>query len=708
MSHILHFYHLVALDYVDVNGTGLIPKGFTCPNYDRQYYARGIDPVLQTGGLPNIGINAPAYTVNNMGGGPVTAAALGDLTAYLAGQYVRALKFRRMAHQLGALFTGKMPHASSFTPAGMTTKVYSPAIGGSDAAVVQKVHELLYGGPGFTPTVQNGSTSGRTHPLNGLPVSHSNPHPESLLGFIGKPADFWAWAGDTTGALSGVVGFPIGFSPEFLPPWAAAGAAASGPAAGLLGAGPWKHGGTFLFDTVAAAHCFPEYFWVGQGHGRYLAWGIFEGANPPLAATPDGRLLTRGRVHLSKNPRTAPASYAFEHVKADHEKCKEFTTNSFYYENLGINAGRHMWDGRTVGVPSGHSWLTANKPNAYSYAKCPRHLNNESVLTAADHPNNAYLPYEVGPLARLISNAVLVGGSVAFGSSGLTAAQAVTAVNNGQVSLYYPGILRDVDMVLSPPGAHTGLGIGVFPGRNGASNASASGSENLAAHLTWAGVQGPGGPIIAPGNATAAPVFYLAGGVPPAVVANLFHSDYAGGATLDRIAARTLETYYVGAQMLSWFNQLVPPAAGTGAKKSTDLDYNPAYPYDANWPAYTRKFYDGTKAAPLKAQGAGLTEAPRGALGHWIRVYKGKVYNYQIITPTTWNINPKDAVSPAEKTLGQHGPIEQCIMGTPLVTEAEPLEILRIIHSFDPCCACTVHVMDVKKEKRFKTTLEAL
>ena len=59
-DHILHFYHLVALDYVNVNSTGLIPKGFLCPNYDSNYYARGIDPVLQTGGL-----GAPAYTVNN-------------------------------------------------------------------------------------------------------------------------------------------------------------------------------------------------------------------------------------------------------------------------------------------------------------------------------------------------------------------------------------------------------------------------------------------------------------------------------------------------------------------------------------------------------------------------------------------------------------------------------------------------------------------
>ena len=152
MSHVLHFYHLVALDYVDVNGTGLIPKGFFAPNYDSKYYARGIDPILQTGGL-----GAPAYTVNAIGGaaGSIPAGALGDLTPYFAGQYVRALKFRRNAQQLGALFTGKMPQASSYTPGCVTVKAYDNTIGGDDAAVVQKVHELLYGGPNFTPWIED-------------------------------------------------------------------------------------------------------------------------------------------------------------------------------------------------------------------------------------------------------------------------------------------------------------------------------------------------------------------------------------------------------------------------------------------------------------------------------------------------------------------------------------------------------------------------
>jgi Ni,Fe-hydrogenase I large subunit len=374
--------------------------------------------------------------------------------------------------------------------------------------------------------------------------------------------------------------------------------------------------------------------------------------------------------------------YAYEHHTADHQVCKEFTFNSYYFENLGNDAGRHMWDGRTVSVPKDHPWLAINKPNGpYSYAKSPRHYNNEGTLTI-DHPLDAYLPYEVGPLARLMSNAVLIGGGPA------TAGQ-VTLVDQGDVSLYYPGILADVDAVL---GGVLGMGAtGVFP----------NWGANMAGHLTFLQTAIPGSPAL----------YLPPGALPAAVLANQFGHDYYGGATLDRIAARTMETYYVAKQMLTWFNQLVPPAAGSGAKKSTDHDYDPTYPYDSNWPAYTRSFDDGSggfEPAPFKAQGAGLTEAPRGALGHWIRVYQGKVYNYQIITPTTWNINPKDAVSGTHKTLGQHGPIEECIQGTPLVAEAEPLEILRVIHSFDPCCACTVHVMDAKKEKKFKGTLEPM
>lgn len=80
-------------------------------------------------------------------------------------------------------------------------------------------------------------------------------------------------------------------------------------------------------------------------------------------------------------------------------------------------------------------------------------------------------------------------------------------------------------------------------------------------------------------------------------------------------------------------------------------------------------------------------EAPRGALGHWIVIENSRIANYQAVVPSTWNAGPRDAK-------GQPGPYEAALVGTPLHDPKQPLEILRTIHSFDPCIACAVHVTD--------------
>ncbi len=90
---------------------------------------------------------------------------------------------------------------------------------------------------------------------------------------------------------------------------------------------------------------------------------------------------------------------------------------------------------------------------------------------------------------------------------------------------------------------------------------------------------------------------------------------------------------------------------------------------------------------PKEAQGFGYHEAPRGALGHWIRIENGAIKNYQAVVPSTWNAGPRDAA-------GKMGPYESALIGTPVADETQPLEILRTIHSFDPCLACAVHVLD--------------
>jgi hydrogenase large subunit len=92
---------------------------------------------------------------------------------------------------------------------------------------------------------------------------------------------------------------------------------------------------------------------------------------------------------------------------------------------------------------------------------------------------------------------------------------------------------------------------------------------------------------------------------------------------------------------------------------------------------------------PEESRGMGITEGARGALGHWIEVKDRKIANYQCVVPTTWNVSPLD-------DKGQHGPIEQALIGTKIRDEQNPFEIVRIIRSFDPCLACSIHVVTPK------------
>ena len=94
---------------------------------------------------------------------------------------------------------------------------------------------------------------------------------------------------------------------------------------------------------------------------------------------------------------------------------------------------------------------------------------------------------------------------------------------------------------------------------------------------------------------------------------------------------------------------------------------------------------------PEESKGMGLTEAPRGALGHWIVIKGGKIANYQAVVPTTWNACPRDGK-------GQMGPIEKALMGAPVDDPKNPIEPARIVRSFDPCIACAVHIIEAGKE----------
>ena len=93
------------------------------------------------------------------------------------------------------------------------------------------------------------------------------------------------------------------------------------------------------------------------------------------------------------------------------------------------------------------------------------------------------------------------------------------------------------------------------------------------------------------------------------------------------------------------------------------------------------------KTWPADAEGVGLVEAPRGALAHWIKIHNGAIDNYQLVVPTTWNGSPRDAKN-------QRSSFEASLIGTPVAKLDQPVEIIRTIHSFDPCLACAVHLYD--------------
>jgi hydrogenase large subunit len=143
--------------------------------------------------------------------------------------------------------------------------------------------------------------------------------------------------------------------------------------------------------------------------------------------------------------------------------------------------------------------------------------------------------------------------------------------------------------------------------------------------------------------------------------------------TMGRTAARALETVIIADALPAWHDGLLANIRSGDLRTFNDALWDPA-----TWPSH--------------AQGVGHMEAPRGALGHWIVIENGKTANYQAVVPSTWNAGPRDA-------RGQAGPYEVALAGHALHDAEQPIEILRTIHSFDPCIACAVHLLDPDGEE---------
>ncbi len=269
----------------------------------------------------------------------------------------------------------------------------------------------------------------------------------------------------------------------------------------------------YLKDVVAVASSFPAYFKLGE-YKNHLSYGVFELDEESKLF--EAGIYLNGKMH-----------------NVDPEKIRE----DVLYSRYSSGSGLHPYEGKTDPDP--------HKRKSYSWIKAPRYNN---------------MPYEVGPLSRMITGY----------SSG-----------NELVKKNIDGLLKsingEVSMLFSVMGRH---------------------------------------------------------------------------------AARAVECSMLCEKAHEWLDELDP---GSPPRNSYTI--------------------------PDKGKGMGLTEAPRGALGHWIVINDKKIENYQCVVPTTWFCSPRD-------DRGVRGPVEDALVGTPISDEKNPIEAVRVVKSFDPCIACAVHVIE--------------
>lgn len=149
--------------------------------------------------------------------------------------------------------------------------------------------------------------------------------------------------------------------------------------------------------------------------------------------------------------------------------------------------------------------------------------------------------------------------------------------------------------------------------------------------------------------------------------------------TLGRTAARALECQWAVHQLRYFQDKLMANIKAGDSSTANTEKWKPE-----SW--------------PKEVKGVGFTEAPRGALGHWVKIKDGKIDNYQAVVPTTWNGSPRDPK-------GGIGAFEAALLDTPMADPNQPLEILRTLHSFDPCLACSTHVMSEDGREMSKVTV---
>ncbi|QJT08251.1 nickel-dependent hydrogenase large subunit [Oceanidesulfovibrio marinus] len=155
------------------------------------------------------------------------------------------------------------------------------------------------------------------------------------------------------------------------------------------------------------------------------------------------------------------------------------------------------------------------------------------------------------------------------------------------------------------------------------------------------------------------------------VLAHLNVGPEALFSTLGRTAGRGIETVVIANQIESWVNKLQANVSSGNTDLYTDWEW------------------------PKESEGVGFVNAPRGGLSHWIKQKDGVIENFQLVVPSTWNLGPRDES-------GALSPVEEALVGTPIADPKRPVEVLRTVHSYDPCIACGVHIIDSESNETYK------
>lgn len=383
----------------------------------------------------------------------------------------------------------------------------------------------------------------------------------------------------------------------------------------------------------------------GAGVRNFLSFGVFNEANSHSSLTDPNRLLKRGYVYGEGGSPTLGEVYGDSETKgtaSGTSNIVEFVYGSHYRIDTNVDAssayftdGIQPWSGYTDPDYDASASKQGGYNNAgYSWIKSPR------ILHGGTGSGNA-IACQVGPLARMV-----VTGARGVGTG--YAASANFTANAGtldhECKSYHLGEVKSNVMHLHP--------------------------------YLW--------PIIN-ANIGAVSGFF---GPPPGLTASgsPFSGFLCGGSAMDRHRARAYEAIKIALRMKDWANELKSIAAGP-ASGGTYTGVN------ANYVPFTLP----TGGPHL---GRGMHEAPRGALSHWITIKDGVIENYQCVVPTTWNASPRHA--DPSVGLWVRGPIEQALVGFNSSTTVNcsgqtsdgknvPVEILRVVHSFDPCIACAVH-----------------